>query len=97
MQKLKGLFEKESFFSILPQTRSISLKKRKKLLILRLLHLLGDPALEVLPDPAVLLPEVLVHSGVNLVPGRINWRGKRPTPSSKCALPGTSREIFPFL
>jgi hypothetical protein len=46
-------------------------KKSKKLLVLRWLYLLRKPALAVLPDLAVILPEVLVHRGVHLLLGRV--------------------------
>ena len=44
---------------------------KKKLLILRRLHFLRKPALEVLLDLAVKVPQVLIHRGVDLQPGRI--------------------------
>jgi hypothetical protein len=38
--------------------------KKRRLLLPRTLHLLGEPALEVLLDLAVIIPEVLIHRGV---------------------------------
>ena len=46
-------------------------KIKKNLLVLRRLHFLREPALEVLLDLAVILPEVVVHRGVDFLLGRI--------------------------
>jgi hypothetical protein len=79
---------------------SISLKKAKKakkLLILRQLHFLREPALEVLLDLAVISPKVLVHRWEDFYPGHVEV-----TAGSDCGpLPGgqmfwASREFFPF-
>ena len=52
-----GLLQNKSNFS------------KKKLRILRRLHFLWHPALEVLRDLAVVVPEFVVHRGVDLLPG----------------------------
>ena len=65
--------------------------QKKKLLVFRRLHFLRKPALEVLLDLAVILPEVLVHGRVHLLLGCVEMFAGH----DRCTLPEGKHASFP--